>query len=348
LKSLTCFEEETMKYVYSTSLVLLVLFFAAACTNVPASRAAAPIPETAFGPAVAQDKGYLVEEIDDGLFWVTEGLYQIMFLTTGEGVIVVDAPPTIGPNILNAIAEVTDEPITHVVYSHSHADHIGAAGLYPADAEYISHESTAAQISDRQSSDLPYPFGLFVGGSPVPSPNVTFSDRYTLSLGNQVLELEYRGANHEPGNLFVYAPKQKVLMLVDVIFPGWVPFKDLALAEDIPGFIEAHDEALSFDFDTLIGGHLTRLGNRQDVEIQKEYIQDIQTNAAQALQTVDFFAVAQEVGFGNPWLLFDSYLDAVAQECETLTLEKWLGMLGAADVWTKDHCFNIAESLRIE
>ena len=48
-----------------------------------------------------------------------------------EGVIVVDAPPSIGENILAAIAEVTDEPITHVIYSHSHADHIGAAGIYP-------------------------------------------------------------------------------------------------------------------------------------------------------------------------------------------------------------------------
>jgi len=97
----------------------------------------APIPKTAFGPAIPE-KGYLVEEIDDGLYWVTEGVYQVMFLTTGEGVIVVDAPPTIGENILKAIEEVTDEPITHVIYSHSHADHIAAASMYPEDAKYIS------------------------------------------------------------------------------------------------------------------------------------------------------------------------------------------------------------------
>ena len=92
----------------------------------------APVPQAAMGPMVDQQMGYLVEEIGDGLYWLTEGVYQTMFLTTGEGVIIIDAPPSIGENILKAVASVTDEPITHVIYSHTHSDHIGAAGLYPA------------------------------------------------------------------------------------------------------------------------------------------------------------------------------------------------------------------------
>jgi hypothetical protein len=49
-------------------------------------------------------------------------------------------------------------------------------------------------------------------------------------------------------------------MVVDVVFPGWVPFPYLALAKDTAGFIKALDIALNnYDFDTLIGGHLTRL-----------------------------------------------------------------------------------------
>ncbi len=67
-----------------------------------------------------------------------------MFLTTGEGVVAIDAPPTIGDNYLNAVAEVTDEPVTHVVYSHSHSDHIGTASLFPSNATYIASEDTAA------------------------------------------------------------------------------------------------------------------------------------------------------------------------------------------------------------
>jgi hypothetical protein len=72
------------------------------------------IPEAAKGPAIPS-KGYLVEEIRDGLYWVTEGAYNTMFLVTDEGVVAVDAPPTIGTNYLKAISEVTDKPITHVI-----------------------------------------------------------------------------------------------------------------------------------------------------------------------------------------------------------------------------------------
>ena len=91
------------------------------------------IPESARGPTIPEE-GYLVEEIRDNLYWVTDGSYNTMFLVTDEGVVIVDAPPSIGQNYLKAIAEVTDKPITHVIYSHAHLDHIGAAGIFPKNA----------------------------------------------------------------------------------------------------------------------------------------------------------------------------------------------------------------------
>lgn len=314
----------------------------------PQARCAAPLPDIAAGVPIDPAKGYFVEEIGDGLYWLTEGAYTMMFLTTGEGVIVVDAPPSIGGNILNAIAEVTDEPITHVIYTHSHADHISGAGIYPADATYIAHEETALQLERINDPDRPFPFGIFVGGGPVPLPTVTFTDTYNLQVGSQSLELEYLGVNHEPGNIFVYAPAQQVLNVVDVVFPGWTPFQELALAEDIPGYYQAHEDILSYGFNTLVAGHLGRLGTRADVERQQEYLLDVQANAAQALQTVDFFGIAQETGFQNAWLLFDTYLDTVAQTCAELTLAEWQGELGGADVNTFSHCLVVAESLRID
>lgn len=150
------------------------------------------LPETAFGPEIGE-KGYLVEEINDGVYWVTEGAYQMMFVVTDDGVIVADAPPTIGENILAAIGEVTDLPITHVIYSHTHIDHIGSAALYPPDAEVIAHVDTAEQLEARQDPNRPVP-------------TVTFEDTYTLEAGGKRLELSYPGDNHEPGNIFIQAP----------------------------------------------------------------------------------------------------------------------------------------------
>ncbi len=153
---------------------------------------------------------------------------------------------------------------------------------------------------------------------------------------------------HVPGNIFIYAPQQKVLMLVDVIFPGWTPFKDLAMAEDVPFFIYSHEKILEYDFETYIGGHLTRLGTPEDVKIQKEYFQDIQTNAAMANQQVDFMEIAQEVGFENLWLVFQIYADTITQQCTDATVPNWIDRLGGVDLFTYDHCWKISESQRID
>ena len=298
-------------------------------------KTAAPLPENSMGPQVDFTKGYLVEEIRDGLYWVTDGTYNTMFLTTGQGVIAVDAPPSIGPNYLKAIAEVTEEPVTHVIYSHTHNDHVGSMGIFPDDVIYISHQETADTLVKRNDPNRPIP-------------SVTFEDNYTLEVGTQKLELSYNGPMHEPGNIFIYAPNHKVLMVVDVIFPGWVPFKDLAMAQFVPEFLESHDTILEYDFETFVGGHLTRLGTVEDVQIQKEYFQDIQTSAAKANQDVSFMAIGQEVGFENPWLVFQIYADQITQQCTDEVVPKWIDRLGGADLFTYDHCWKISESQRID
>lgn len=294
-----------------------------------------PVPDSAKGPSIDPEKGYLIEEIGDGLYWITDGVYQTMFLTTGEGVIAIDAPPSIGTKYLKAISEVTDERVTHVIYSHSHSDHIGFAHMFPLDTVIIAQKETAIQLEKRDDPHRPLP-------------TITFDESYTLEVGNKILELDYKGSIHEPGNIFIYAPEQKVLMLVDVVFPGWVPFKSLALAEDVPAFIGAHDDILTYEFDTFIGGHLTRIGTVDDIEIQKEYVNDLKTNGEIAFETVDFFAIAETTGYENPWLLFDTYMDAITQVCTELTIEQWGDHLGGVDVFTEDNCFSIAQSQRID
>jgi len=301
----------------------------------------------AYGPMPDAETGIHVEEIDDGLYWMTEGVYQLMFATTGEGVIVVDAPPNIGgERIVAGIASVTDEPITHVIYSHSHADHIGAAGAYPADATYIAHADTAAQLELSLQNEF---WGAFVGGGAVPLPTETFEDSMTLEVGSQVLELSAPSVmSHEPGNIFVYAPDQNVLLHIDVVFPGWSPFKDLAQAEDVPGYLAVHDEILAFDADTIVTGHMGRLGTNADVELNQEYMGAIATAAANVLQSTDPNAIGAVTGFANPWLFFDTYLDELTAACEAEVVPQWTDRLAGADIFTADHCYKMYMSLRID
>ena len=309
---------------------------------------AQPLPEVAKGLTIPQDKGYALEKIGDGLYFVTDGFYNTMFMTTGKGVIVVDAPPSLVDKMLKAIVETTNEPIKYVIYSHGHADHIGAAALYPKDAIYIAQKETRARLEQANDPKRIAPYGAFVGGKPVPLPTVTFDKKYELKVGNQKLELTYRGENHKPGNIYIFAPRQKVLMLVDIVFPGWTPFKGLAIAENVSGYIKAHDLALSYDFEKMVTGHWGRFATRQDVETQREYINDIQENAVKALKTVNFYDIAKKTGTENIALLFETYLNAVTQECADLTLAKWKGRLGGVDVWTFGHCYAVIMALRVD
>ncbi|MGD0648696.1 MAG: MBL fold metallo-hydrolase, partial [Acidobacteriaceae bacterium] len=104
-----------------------------------------PPPESSHGALFLEDrlqKGYHAEEISDGVYWVTSGWYDCMFIRTGSGVIAVDAPPALGELLLTAIEEVTDEPVTHFIYSHWHADHVGAAAIFGPNVKRYGHEKT--------------------------------------------------------------------------------------------------------------------------------------------------------------------------------------------------------------
>jgi hypothetical protein len=79
---------------------------ALAAQSAATSRAFAPIPPGALGPSLNSD-GYFVGNIHGDLYWVTDSVYKAIFLTTREGVVLVDAPPTIGHNLLRAVNAVT-------------------------------------------------------------------------------------------------------------------------------------------------------------------------------------------------------------------------------------------------
>ena len=217
--------------------------------------------------------------------------------------------------------------------------------MFPKNATFIAQQETAAELQRAKS------VAKNVSMVP-PIPTVTFAKNYTLQIGNQTLKLDYYGVNHLPGNIFIYAPNQKVLMLVDIIFPGWVPFPYLAIAKDIAGFIKAHDIALNnYDFDTIVAGHLTRLGTRNDVVIQKEFVSDLEKAAGKANQEIPFSKIASQVGRSvdnNPWLIFSKYIDAINENCINSMLPKWVNRLGGAQQFMSTHCFSMAESGRVD
>jgi glyoxylase-like metal-dependent hydrolase (beta-lactamase superfamily II) len=293
------------------------------------------VPASARGPALPTGKAYRLQRLGAGLYMITDNAYQSMFLVYDRGVVVVDAPPSYAAHIPQAIAEVTERPITHVVYSHSHTDHIGGTRALGGRPVIIAHAETERLLRRAADPDRP-------------PPTVTFSDRYTLRVGDRVLQLSYHGNAHEPGNIFIEAPAERVLMAVDVVFPGWMPWRRFALAQDVPAYFAQVDEIGRMPWETLVSGHVARTGTHADVELQRDFLKDVKRAAAAALTSTKPGEGLNPLDAGNPWAGFDDYIDRVAGQCVNALTPKWATRLAAFDVFVWDQCYAMEQSLRIE
>jgi len=294
------------------------------------------VPDFAKGASVNPAKGYRIQQLGDGLYMVTDGGYQSMFMTYEDGVVVIDAPPSYAAHLREAIAEVTDKPITHVIYSHLHIDHIGGVNSLGGQPVIIAQAETNRLLARDNDANRPLA-------------TVTFADKYRLSVGSQVLELSYHGNAHVPGNIFIYAPKQRTLMVVDVVFPGWMPWRRFALAQDVPAYFEQVREISNWEFDTLVGGHVARTGTHADVTTQLAFLEDLKSAAEAALKTTTpGVGLSATDRASNPWSVFDNYIDRVALTCVNQLTPNWSTKLAAYDVYIWDQCYSMEQSLRID
>jgi glyoxylase-like metal-dependent hydrolase (beta-lactamase superfamily II) len=298
----------------------------------------APVPRSALGPAL-NDQGYHVGRVERNLYWVTDGTYQSAFLTTPDGVVLFDAPPTIGHNLQRAVDEIAaangvSNNVTHLIYSHHHADHAGASSLFDTGVVRIGHEETRRL--------------LLRDDDPARPPNEeTFRDRRTLDIGGERIELAWHGANHSPDNILIHLPDHDTLMLIDIVNPGWAPVYVSNLTEDIPGYLEAPANALAYSWKHFIGGHLGRLGTRDDVRLHQQYMADISEHSRKAIDTVDPTPYFVKYG-ANMWAAVKGYLDEVTAVAAAPVIAKYTGVLAAADVFTPSTTFWVMESIRLD
>src|SRR5580693_7996731 len=234
---------------------------ASGVSGTPILPAYAPVPRASLGPAV-NDQGYYVGRIERNLYWVTDGDYHSAFLATRDGVVLFDAPPSIGHNLQRAVndiaaAEGVGNTVTHLVYTHHHSDHAGASSLFGNKVVRIGHEE-ARRLLLRDNDPAK------------PAPEETFADHRTLEVGGERIQLAWHGANHTPDNIYIHFPDHDTLMLVDIVLPRWVPFASFNLNEDVPGSIAAPDAAMAYPWKHFIGGHMGRLGTRHDMVVYQQ------------------------------------------------------------------------------
>jgi hypothetical protein len=127
-----------------------------------------------------------------------------------------------------------------------------------------------------------------------------------------------------------------------------MPWRRFAVSQDVFDEFARVEDVRKMDWDTVVGGHVTRVGTHADVEMQSEFYRDIKQAAATALATTKIGETLNPLDKGNPWAVYDNYIDRVAAQCVNTLTPKWSSKLAGYDVFIWDQCYSMEQTLRID
>jgi glyoxylase-like metal-dependent hydrolase (beta-lactamase superfamily II) len=281
--------------------------------------------------AVDPQKGYLVKQLKPGVFMITEGAYESVFVTTGKGVVLFDAPPSFAQHVVQAVAETTSEPIVELVYSHIHLDHIGGAGLILQQSpklEILAEEGTAEFLREMKDPHRPVP-------------TRTFKDHESLTLGSLKADMVV-GYWHSPeGDLLISIPDKRFVIAIDAFSAGATPFMNLDLTMNMHEYLKLFDRLQAMDFDVMVPGHHSTPATKQDLQIAKNYVTDVYDTVRRILaedhQALRARAV-QKYGTDHGWAIASALIDSEVNECAEEIKGRWITKLEGVDIWAASHC----------
>lgn len=149
----------------------------------------------------------------DSLAIVTGGGgHSIAFSTNGGAVVLIDSKaPGFGLALADAIRTWTDDkPVTTVINTHAHVDHVGGNSAFTRATDFVAHENTKRRMATLDA---------FKGSGVTFLPTKSFRDRMSMSVGGDRIELFYFGEGHTDGDAIVTFPDQRLAYFGD-LFPG--------------------------------------------------------------------------------------------------------------------------------
>jgi hypothetical protein len=137
-------------------------------------------------------------------------------------------------------------------------------------------------------------------------------------------------------------------MLVDVVYPGYMPYKNLGIVEDVPGYIAVHKTALAYDFDAFIGGHVGSVGKRADVETSLEFVDRLYAVSRGLLAALSFPLFLQSQSSADKWDLHNEYEKVLVERCAAEIGPAWEKRLVDTRTYLKDNCWAMIEAITVQ
>ena len=184
-----------------------------------------------------------LSELGDGLAMV-ESFSHSVALDTGDGLVVFDASgAATGRQVVEALRGWSTAPVTHLVYTHGHVDHVGGSGAFVADAasrgerqpEVVAHRAVGERLSRYRATDgwnlainarqfgwLAGRGGLGIGGSgtfvpaDVAEPSTTYDRTLRLAPNGEVVDLFHeRGETDD--HTWAWIPARRAVVTGDFL-----------------------------------------------------------------------------------------------------------------------------------
>lgn len=253
---------------------------------------------TAFQqPPAAQPAAMVivVDKLKDNLFVLKGGGGNTAAFVTANGVVVVDTKlPGWGQPLLDKIKTLTDKPVTTIINTHTHFDHVSGNVEFPATVEVITHENTKTYM-DQANPVYGLQTGpqtnLFKQNAGKGMPKRTFKDRLSVGSGAEQIDLHYFGPAHTGGDAFVVFTAARVMHVGDTMPTRDMPIMDKNNGGTGVGYAETIAKAARTpDVDTIINGHNATTTTPADLALYSEFIADFVTfvqDAKKAGKTVD-------------------------------------------------------------
>lgn len=203
-----------------------------------------------------------IKQVRDTLYVIPGAGGNTTVFVTQRGVVLVDTKlPNNGEPILTQVRTVTDKPVSMIVNTHSHPDHIGSNDYFPASVEVVTHANTRKWMAANPR----------VASNPVVMPDATFTDRMTLGSGDDRIELYYFGAGHTDGDAFIVFPARRAMAAGDIFAWKMSPLIDPAAGGSVLALPDTLEKAVKGipNVDTVIEGH----GDVNTWEGFRDYVQ---------------------------------------------------------------------------
>ena len=214
----------------------------------------------------AQQPAPMVIEVDklkDNLFVLRGGGGNTAVFVQANGVTVVDTKnPGWGQPLLAKIREITNKPVTTIINTHTHGDHVSGNVDFAENVDVVTHVNTAANMKKMAAvTGIPNaPVNVFAQSGGRGLAKRTFTDTLTLGSGNDRVDLHYFGRGHTNGDAWVLFPALRVLHGGDIFSGKNVPLLDYnngGSGVEIPDTLMKAYTATAKSVDSIITGHST-------------------------------------------------------------------------------------------